>query len=251
MLSDNNISLILEAALGKKADFAEVFIEDTKRSSVNLLNNKVIKAGSSIERGIGIRVMSGVNSVYVFSNDFDVDALIKLASEASLAVNAGEGAKMELMDKLKYYNQAYLTTSSFSKTKKDYVDFLRKGLDHASNFDPMITQTTGSIATGERKIRVVNTRGVNIGETSERLRLTLSVVATNGDEKQTGHVSPGTRLGYSFIENYPIVDKATASVIGTVECCLRVSDDAYEHMGILRVDVRSDYEEENVLYELF
>ena len=40
-----------------------------------------------------------------------------------------------------------------------------------------------------------------------------------------------------------IVDKATASVIGTVECCLRVSDDAFDHMGILRIDVRSDYEE--------
>ena len=48
-----------------------------------------------------------------------------------------------------------------------------------------------------------------------------------------------------------IVDKSTLSVIGTVECCTRVSDDAFNNMGILRVDVRSDYEEENVLYELF
>ena len=48
-----------------------------------------------------------------------------------------------------------------------------------------------------------------------------------------------------------IVDKETTGVIGTVECCLRVSDDAFNHMGIIRVDVRSDYEEEAVLYEVF
>lgn len=48
-----------------------------------------------------------------------------------------------------------------------------------------------------------------------------------------------------------IVDKVAASVIGTVECCLRVSDDAFDHMGILRVDVRSDYEKENALYDIF
>ena len=48
-----------------------------------------------------------------------------------------------------------------------------------------------------------------------------------------------------------IVDKAAASVIGTVELCTRVSDGAFNNMGILRVDVRSDYEDENVLYELF
>lgn len=48
-----------------------------------------------------------------------------------------------------------------------------------------------------------------------------------------------------------IVDKETTSVIGTVELCLRVSDDEFNNMGILRVDVRSDYEEENVLCDIF
>ena len=48
-----------------------------------------------------------------------------------------------------------------------------------------------------------------------------------------------------------IVDKITASIIGTVELCLRVSDDEFNNMGILRVDVRSDYEEEKVLYDIF
>lgn len=48
-----------------------------------------------------------------------------------------------------------------------------------------------------------------------------------------------------------IVDKATTSVIGTVELCQRASDDKFNNMGILRVDVRSDYEEENVLYDIF
>ena len=48
-----------------------------------------------------------------------------------------------------------------------------------------------------------------------------------------------------------IVDKEISSVIGTVELCLRVSEDVFNNMGILRVDVRSDYEEENVLYDIF
>lgn len=48
-----------------------------------------------------------------------------------------------------------------------------------------------------------------------------------------------------------IVDKTTTSIIGTVELCLRVSNDEFNNMGILRVDVRSDYEEERVLYDIF
>ena len=48
-----------------------------------------------------------------------------------------------------------------------------------------------------------------------------------------------------------IVDKSVSNVIGTVELCLRVSEDVFNHMGILRVDVRSDYEQEEVLSEIF
>ena len=48
-----------------------------------------------------------------------------------------------------------------------------------------------------------------------------------------------------------IVDKTTTNIIGTVELCLRVSDDEFNNMGILRVDVRSDYEKEKVLYDIF
>ncbi len=48
-----------------------------------------------------------------------------------------------------------------------------------------------------------------------------------------------------------IVDKTASSVIGTIELCLRVSEDEFNHMGILRVDVRSDYEQEDMLYDIF
>ena len=48
-----------------------------------------------------------------------------------------------------------------------------------------------------------------------------------------------------------IVDKSILSVIGTVELCVRVSEDEFNNMGILRVDVRSDYEQEESLYDIF
>lgn len=47
-----------------------------------------------------------------------------------------------------------------------------------------------------------------------------------------------------------ILDKTISDIIGTIELCLRVSEDEFNHMGILRVDVRSDYEKEDILYEI-
>ena len=48
-----------------------------------------------------------------------------------------------------------------------------------------------------------------------------------------------------------IVDKTVSNVVGTVELCVRVSEDNFDNMGILRVDVRSDYEQERELYDIF
>lgn len=47
-----------------------------------------------------------------------------------------------------------------------------------------------------------------------------------------------------------IIDKTVSDVIGTIELCLRVSEDAFHNKGILRVDVRSDYEREDMLFEI-
>lgn len=48
-----------------------------------------------------------------------------------------------------------------------------------------------------------------------------------------------------------IIDKAMSNAIGTAELCVRVSEDEFNSMGILRVDVRSDYEQEDALYDIF
>ena len=54
-----------------------------------------------------------------------------------------------------------------------------------------------------------------------------------------------------WFDRLSIVDKSILSVIGTVELCVRVSEDEFNNMGIFRVDVRSDYEQEESLYDIF
>lgn len=60
------------------------------------------------------------------------------------------------------------------------------------------------------------------------------------------------RLSYEsrWFARLAAVDKAAERVIGTVEVCLRASGDAFDQMGILRVDVKSGYETEEALYEI-
>lgn len=49
---------------------------------------------------------------------------------------------------------------------------------------------------------------------------------------------------------FTIIDKAVSKAVGTVELFHREADDAFNGVGVLRLDVRSDYEIEEVLFEI-
>lgn len=49
---------------------------------------------------------------------------------------------------------------------------------------------------------------------------------------------------------FAIIDKEMNQVIGTIEVFKRISNDEFNESGILRVDVRSDYEKNDILYEI-
>lgn len=231
MLSDSNIMRIIDAAMSKTADFADVFIEERKSSNVGLLNGKVIRAGSSFDLGIGIRLMAGTNMVYVYSNDLDPDGLIKLALDAADALKGNCLCSVKELESKCFTTATDIRIDPMSVKKKDNVEFLRKASEYALSYDPRITQAVASYVTGKRTVRIVNSDGLNKEETSQRIRISVEAVATKGNEKQTGRFAPGTMRGYEFINEYPVIEK-------TRECCetaLRMIDAGYAPSGKMPV----------------
>ena len=231
MMSDNDILSIIDAALSNKADFAEVYIEEESSRSVNLLNGKVIKAGTGRAAGIGIRIMSGTNCVYVYSNNFDREGLIHMAREASSALAGNDLIKCAELNKLSITSPGKIITDPESVSKSDTVQLLRKAAEYALSYDPLITQVTGGYTADSKTIHVVNSRGINKEETKKRIRLTMEAIATKRNEKQTGRVAPGTLRGYEFINEYPVIDKIQ-------ECCdtaIRMVNAGYAPSGKMPV----------------
>ena len=55
---------------------------------------------------------------------------------------------------------------------------------------------------------------------------------------------------HGYFVRWSIVDKMEDSAIGTIELCSRVSQDSYNGCGILRLDLRSDYETEADIFAI-
>lgn len=237
MLSDTSASRIIEAAMSGNADFAEIFEEELKSSSVGLLNGKTTRASSGINYGVGIRLMAGTNVVYVYTCDKSEEALIKLAKEASAALKGGKSTDIKNLEALSKSSPSILNIDPLTVSKKQNIDFLREASDYAMNYDELITQAAASYSTSNRVIHIVNSLGFNKEESQTRIRISVEAVASKGNEKQTGRIAPGTMRGYEFINEYPIIDK-------TRDCCetaIRMINAGYAPSGKMPVVIGNGF----------
>ena len=237
MISETSASRIIEAAMSGNADFAEIFEEELKSSSVGLLNGKTTRASSGINYGVGIRLMAGTNVVYVYTCDKSEEALIKLAKEASAALKGGKSADIKNLEALSKSSPSILNIDPLTVSKKQNIDFLREASDYAMNYDELITQAAASYSTSNRVIHIVNSLGFNKEESQTRIRISVEAVASKGNEKQTGRIAPGTMRGYEFINEYPIIDK-------TRDCCetaIRMINAGYAPSGKMPVVIGNGF----------
>ena len=86
MLSKDILSSVLARCLITGGDFAEIFEEDTLDTSISILNGKVENSISGRTHGIGIRIFKGYKSVYAYTNNSTLSALLETAEKAALAL---------------------------------------------------------------------------------------------------------------------------------------------------------------------
>lgn len=86
MLKKSVVEHTLEAALETGADFAELYVEQTKRNHIAMVNGQVETALGGLDYGAGIRLFCGNRVIYAFVNDTSEENLVRTAREMASTV---------------------------------------------------------------------------------------------------------------------------------------------------------------------
>ena len=68
MLRQDTAAAVLEEALTTGGDFAEIFLEDRRNNLMTMRSGRIDTATSNRLHGAGVRIYSGVSSVYVYTD---------------------------------------------------------------------------------------------------------------------------------------------------------------------------------------
>ncbi len=198
--------LILQEALGvalsSGGDFAEIYAENTRSSSISFVDGKTDRISDNTACGVGIRVFLGTRTVYATTTDLSREGLILCAKNAAEVL--GE-LKADISVKLSARSHADIhpvRIHPVSSDIKNRIDILRSACVAAKQHDDRISQVQGTLAGVDHYILIANSEGLLTEDRHMRTRIAISSTASANGENQSGSCSPGGGMGLELFEKY-------------------------------------------------
>jgi TldD protein len=191
---------VLDAALATGGDFAEIFYEDQRTNQLQLVGGRVEMINSGRLHGAGIRVFTGLNAIYAYTNDTDREGLLRCARQAASAVRAERRAPLRakaLAAPDMPPPHVIRLYPSQTETKRK-IDYLRAADAAARAVHAEIEQVRCTVGDTEQDVIIANSEGLYVEDSRVRTRMACMAVASDGKEKQLGYEAPGAMMGYEL-----------------------------------------------------
>lgn len=205
----STIERLLGLAMGRGADFAEVYVERGTNTSVSLEEGRIKAATVGVSAGVGIRAIHGARVGYAWSDDLDERTLEATArTAAAIAGSAGSEAPVPVsrISVPRYYHVVEPLKDVDVAHK---VALVRRAHEAAEAYDKRIVQVSAAWADHSRHVAVANTGGRYAEDVQDLCRLHVSVVAEGKrGERRTGFYGGGGRVGIGHFDTFRPEDVA-------------------------------------------
>lgn len=201
LLSRDIISAVLKKAMSTGGDFAEIFVESTLKTNLNVINAKVDAALSARNFGVGIRVLKGTKCVFASTNDVSLTSLLDVAER--LADSIGDmkaNVTINLTEKTHKLSHAGTTYKVIPADFKRKSEIALSAYHAAKKYSNEISQVSVSAIDWDSDILIANSNGILTFDKRIYTRMAVNAIASDGTQNQTGHFAPGRRMGYEMFE---------------------------------------------------
>lgn len=215
---------ILEKALSKGGDYADIYLEHTIINEISLRDSKVNNAGNHIDHGVGIRVLKGDKTGYAYSETLEYRDLENAAIVAAgIADSAFPSVTLPAnVTELKVRNRYPVITEwediSVSK-KMHYLEMLDKFIFDA---DERVEKVLGRISDSMTEIMFINSLGEFFHDKRPMASVVASCVMNMNGTRETNSSSRSFRAGGEILTESLVREIAaectgrTASLFGAI-----------------------------------
>lgn len=197
-LVESDLISLLDSVLDYKIDFADLYFQLSQHESW-VLEDGIIKDGSyNIERGVGVRAISGEKTGFAYSDEISLNTL-KDACLASRSIAKHGGQQKTKTFIPKKTHQLYVDANPLmSLPDSEKVALLKSTDAYIRQQAPNASQVIVSLTGVYEEILVAATDGTFATDIRPLIRLNCSVLLEDGDKRERGSSGAGGRRCYDF-----------------------------------------------------
>jgi TldD protein len=203
-VGDSVFERIIGSALERRADYVDLYFEYRDAEGVSLDESIVKHTSKSVSHGVGVRVCAEDRTGYAYSDEVTIDRM-RLAAEAARAIADQRGpapAAVRVGQAVARHALYELESTPLQVPLEERARLLGEIDRVARAFDPRIVNVMASFSAEQKLVMVVNSEGQLAADVQPLCRLSVSVIADDGKNRQVGTYGGGGRVEYRhFIES--------------------------------------------------
>ncbi|MBR7069163.1 MAG: metalloprotease TldD [Oxalobacter sp.] len=202
-----------------QVDYSDMYFQFTKNEGWSLEDGMVKSGSFSIDKGVGVRAVSGDKTAFSYSDEISLTALRDAASAVRSIGRQGAGKAALLPSGVTALDtrSLYLPEDPFQTlSAREKVALLEKVEKLAKTADSRIVQVMAGLAGEYDVVLVLRSDGKIAADIRPLVRLSVTVIAEENGRREIGSSGGGGRFGYGYFSDETVrqyVDQAVHSAI--------------------------------------
>jgi len=198
-VSAEDIRATLAVATAHGCDDADLYFEHTTSTSVGMMDRKVNRASTSVDLGMGVRVVVQDQVGFAYTEDLSRASLLEAARTASLIARYGTRSGRPISVGSPTPSAFYPVTRDWAEVSVlERVPYLRRWEAEAFSLDPRIAKVQASLSDADKWVLIARADGLVVGDYRPMTQAAVSCTAIDGSRREAGgyNVSARRDLGY-------------------------------------------------------
>ena len=215
-VTESQLEKVAQTALSRGGDFCDFYFENTTFFNLLLKDGTVSSGGFHTDFGVGIRVLKGEKTGYAYSENTDMDDLMKAAKAAS-AIACGVAESRSYNCVTEKILDLYPVERNWREISADsFLPFLKSIETKVFNSDNRIVKVIVRLSDSVSDVLMYNSLGELTFDTRPMGSVTVTAVFSHNGRTENKTASRSFRTGAEFIGE-ALADELAADVVKGID----------------------------------
>lgn len=201
-VSTEILQKVIETAMSKGGDYADLFFEHKTSNSLGLEDGKVNRAYSNIDFGVGIRVLKGDQTGFAYSETISLNDMVNAAKMAANIANSNSTFNPSAAVDEKIPSNYYSITNKWDDVSvKDKVPFVQKINDKIFSLDDKVIKVNAFLSDETSYILFYSSEGRLTYDYRPMVRFGAVCIMQKGEQIENSYAARSFRNGFEWLDD--------------------------------------------------